>query len=333
MVKKYWLASLGLCLVSTVFGFDKFSPSTPKVVVLIAFDESDTSDRILAPNDGNFWYKLKQACAEHGYLLTTRRYQYKNPYALVAFNAPAQGVKNHAAHKKILYTWEPATVLARNFDTRVHSEYDMVMTWHDGLVNGKKYRKFNYALQFGMPETLPAFADKKLCAFFGANKSSSNPQELYSKRFESLMFFDKHAPQDFDFYGPGWPSQRFTTYRGYVTDKLGQLGRYRFGLAYENMKAPGYITEKIFDTFSAGSVPVYYGAPNIANYIPSNCFIDRRLFSNDAALYQFLKDMTEEQYEQYITNIRAFLTSEQAQKFSCEDYIKTFIEALDSSGS
>lgn len=328
MLKQYLLAGLIFCKIGTVFCFDQSSQTTPKVVVLIAFDESDTSDRILAPNDGNFWYKLKKACAEHGYLLTTRRYQYKNPYALVAFNAPAQGVSNYPAHKKILYTWEPATILERNFDPNVYAEYDIVMTWHDGLVDGKKFRKFNYALQFGMPEKLSSFTAKKLCAFFGANKSSSNQHELYSQRFESLMFFEKYAPQDFDFYGPGWPSQMFMTYRGYATDKLGQLGLYRFGLAYENMKANGYITEKIFDTFSAGSVPVYYGAPNIASYIPSNCFIDRRLFTNDAALYQFLKNMTEEQYEQYIVNIRAFLASQQAQNFSCERYIETFIEAL-----
>lgn len=113
-----------------------------------------------------------------------------------------------------------------------------------------------------------------------------------------------------------------------MIDKLGYMGHYRFGLAYENMKAPGYIIEKIFDTFSAGCVPVYLGAPNIASYIPSNCFIDRRLFANDAALYQFLKNMFEEQYEHYRDNIRAFLDSEQAQKFSCEHYIKTIIEAL-----
>lgn len=299
-------------------------------VVLIAFDEADTSDQIFRGGESNFWFKLRKACAEHGFLLTTKRSSVQNPYAVVAFNAPTQGVKRYSARKKILYTWEPATVLARNFDLRIHSEYDIVMTWHDGLINGKNYRKFNYALQFGMPDRLPSFSAKKLCAFFGANKSSSNVHELYSKRLASLMFFEHNAPQDFDLYGPGWQSMRLKTYKGYVADKLAYLKNYRFALAYENMQQePGYITEKIFDTFSAGCVPVYYGAPNIIDYIPGNCFIDRRLFANDGELYRHLKSITEEQYEAYLANIRAFLRSKQAEKFSCEQFIKTFIEVLE----
>lgn len=299
-------------------------------VVLIAFDESDTSDQLFRGGESNFWFKLRKACAEHGFLLTTKRYSVQDPYAVVAFNAPVQGVKRYNARKKILYTWEPATVLARNFDPKIHSEYDIVMTWHDGLVNGKNYRKFNYALQFGMPDKLPAFSEKKLCTFFGANKSSANMHELYSKRLASLMFFEKNAPQDFDLYGPGWQRMGLKTYKGYVADKLAYLKNYRFALAYENMQQEsGYITEKIFDTFSAGCVPVYYGAPNITDYIPSNCFIDRRLFTNDAELYLYLKNMSEEQYEAYLANIRAFLRSKQAEKFSCDQFVKTFIAVLE----
>ena len=40
----------------------------------------------------------------------------------------------------------------------------------------------------------------------------------------------------------------------------------------------GYITEKIFDSFAAWCVPVYWGASNVTDYIPEGCFIDRRKF-------------------------------------------------------
>ena len=41
---------------------------------------------------------------------------------------------------------------------------------------------------------------------------------------------------------------------------------------------PGYMTEKIWDSFKAKTVPVYWGASNIEEYVPKNCFIDYRDF-------------------------------------------------------
>lgn len=46
---------------------------------------------------------------------------------------------------------------------------------------------------------------------------------------------------------------------GPVADKRAFQARYKFSLAFENIAARGYCTEKIFDAFRAGSVPVYYG--------------------------------------------------------------------------
>ena len=39
-----------------------------------------------------------------------------------------------------------------------------------------------------------------------------------------------------------------------------------------------WITEKIFDCFYAGTIPVYLGAPDVARWLPPECFIDMRRF-------------------------------------------------------
>lgn len=302
-----------------------------KTVILIPFDETDTTDQIFVGGATNFWYQLKQVCASYGYQLTTNRTITADLLAVVAFNAPKQSVNKYGAVKKILYTWEPHTVAPENFDPAVHKLFDLVMTWNDALIDGKKYQKFNYALQFGMPAHIPPFAQRNLCTFLGANKHSSNSNELYTKRLETVLFFEKNAPQEFDFYGPGWPSNTFKTYGGYVQDKIGTLMAYKFSIAYENMaNVPGYITEKIFDSFSAGCVPVYWGASNIDHYIPKNCYIARQDFASEQALYTFLKTMPEHIYNGYIRNIRAFLASTYAVPFSREQFLKTFIIALHS---
>ena len=47
------------------------------------------------------------------------------------------------------------------------------------------------------------------------------------------------------------------------------------------------VSEKIFDCFAAGNVPIYWGASNVTDYIPEDCFIDMRSFSSFEELYQF----------------------------------------------
>ncbi|RWL45876.1 MAG: alpha-1,3-fucosyltransferase [Mesorhizobium sp.] len=75
--------------------------------------------------------------------------------------------------------------------------------------------------------------------------------------------------------------------------KLETIGRYRFCLALENSIAPDYVTEKMFDPLEAGTVPVYLGAPNAADFAPDNSFIDAASFSTPAELAAYLRHLIE----------------------------------------
>ncbi|KAL2100273.1 hypothetical protein ACEWY4_004667 [Coilia grayii] len=48
------------------------------------------------------------------------------------------------------------------------------------------------------------------------------------------------------------------------------LARYKFILAFENAICDDYITEKLWRPLKLGVVPVYYGAPNVRHWLPSN---------------------------------------------------------------
>ena len=50
--------------------------------------------------------------------------------------------------------------------------------------------------------------------------------------------------------------------------KILQLMDYRVYLAFENSRERGYVTEKILDGYKAGTVPVYFGAPDVDLYVP-----------------------------------------------------------------
>ena len=106
-----------------------------------------------------------------------------------------------------------------------------------------------------------------------------------------------------DAYGKSLQNRMLKQDTGRAT-KLLTLARYRFTLAFENAVDPGYVTEKFFDPLVAGSVPVYLGAPDIADFAPGeHCYIDASRFAgptalaahltrlaNDAAAYQQLLD-------------------------------------------
>lgn len=49
--------------------------------------------------------------------------------------------------------------------------------------------------------------------------------------------------------------------------------------------AQDYVTEKVYDAFVAGCVPIYWGAPNIHDFIPhNNSIIDYRQHGSPSAL-------------------------------------------------
>ena len=120
----------------------------------------------------------------------------------------------------------------------------------------------------------------------------------------------------------------FPSWKGSVLNKQEILLCSRFSIVYENIQGlEGYITEKIFDAFVAGNVPIYWGAPDIKDYVPKECFIDRRDFTSHDQLYKFIKNMKENEFLEYKKNIKDFLQNK-AEIFSCEKFASTIVSKI-----
>ncbi len=50
--------------------------------------------------------------------------------------------------------------------------------------------------------------------------------------------------------------------------------RYRFTISFENEREPLYITSKIFTPLTVGSIPIYWGAPEITELFNPRCFVN-----------------------------------------------------------
>lgn len=277
-------------------------------------------------------YQLREDAAKAGYEVrqTTTLNSLTDFELLIVFDVTSvdqfKELAKYPKEKLVLFLWEPPSVLSQNYNPVNHHYFSRVYTWNDDIVDNKKYFKFYYPpLQPMITESMD-FDSKKLCVLISCNKQSGHPNELYSERKKLIEFFERNHSQDFDLYGNAWPSL-YTTYKGRVERKVDCLKKYKFACAYENIKGiPGYVTEKIFDCFHAGTVPIYLGASNIEMYIPKKCFVARDDFESDEALYTFLKNMTKEQHNAYVANIQKFLQSGRAQLYSKENFIKIMLD-------
>lgn len=233
---------------------------------------------------------------------------------------------------------------------------DKIFTYQDEYIDNEKIFKLNYSFVF--PKNITEninFYNKKLALMIAGNKNIKNKNELYSKRREIVRWFENNHPCDFDLYGINWdmvtfrsdnfvgkilnkiiPLRKFfhnkySSYKGTVIDKKHVMQDYKFCICYENAKEiHGWITEKIFDCFFAGVIPVYWGAPNIEKYIPKNCFIDMREYENYQELYEYLSSMTMNEYMIYIDNINHFFQSiDEKYEFSIDYYIDTIYKHID----
>lgn len=240
-------------------------------------------------------------------------------------------LKRLPSKRVILFAYEPPSVRPFLYSPLVHSLFNKVFTWNDDLVrkNPKKFLKYYYPDSKQMIPQLVPFAHKKLLTQISGNKYSDHPDELYSERRNAILYFEQKKGSDFEFYGTGWQKKGYKNYRGAPANKLEVLKKYRFAICYENIKnINGYVTEKIFDCFAAGCVPVYWGASNITQFISKKCFIAREDFASFDDLVTFLKNMKEPEYNSYLTNIRAFLQTPQAKKFTKKELVERIIKCL-----
>ena len=273
-----------------------------------------------------------------------------------------QCLKNKKQNLYLLISESPV-IKPDNLDKNNHNYFKKIFSWADDIIDNpstnsgqvKKYFKVNYGNKIpGNPDF--NIKDKtNLCVAISSNKFKKDKNELYSERIKAIRWFEKNHPENFDLYGKGWDRYNFEgkilgfniarlnrlkfltkllrphypSYKGPVKSKKETFSKYKFSICYENSGGfNGYITEKIFDSLFAGCVPIYLGSPNIEKHIPSNAFIDKRNFKTYEELYNHIKNMPDQEYINYLENIKNFLESDRAYPFSAECFANILIKEI-----
>ena len=248
--------------------------------------------------------------------------------------------------KTILFIQEPHTICPENWNKKLHKEIDFIFTWDRKQVDNKKYFPLDLPAYKDICKIQPKnFKDRKLLLDITSNKRLRSKDAISDFRYKTICYFSDNHSESFDLYGFGWNqnitkvllrrfrptglySKLLKSYKGQVKNKKETCENYKFLICYENTIFDSYISNKIFDAFNSKIVPIYMGCDNIEDFIPSNCFINRKDFSNDKELYNFINSMNENTWLSYLDAALDFYQSSKSDKFSEVHFSSEIIKKL-----
>ena len=169
------------------------------------------------------------------------------------------------------YAWilESAAILpqitdfARNLPgrDRMLETFDTIFTHNQALIDIDS-DKFKWVPAQGTWIKDPKVYDKtKMISMIASNKNMCQGHR------DRLEWVDRlKDAEGIDFFGRGFDTEIDTKEEG--------LCDYMFSVAIENASYETYFTEKLLDCFATGTIPVYYGAPNIGDHFNKDGIID-----------------------------------------------------------
>jgi hypothetical protein len=118
---------------------------------------------------------------------------------------------------------------------------------------------------------------------------------------------------------------RYKNNVGPVNNKTEFLSSYKFSIAMENTEGDGYVSEKIFDAFLSGTIPIYYGDYMIDEYFNPEAFILIRGEKDMKQKIEYIKeiDNNDELYKKILSQ-KLFLNKDYIKNKTKEEFIDFF---------
>ncbi|MEY4379388.1 MAG: hypothetical protein RLZ85_1269 [Verrucomicrobiota bacterium] len=308
-------------------------------------------------NNGEFFLpygQLREGFLAEGIELNTPDVNVGRP---VSFEFHINAQRRTPEGRAYVYLYENPLIRPLNRDMRILAGYDRWFGWDEYLAADPRFVRVSYPNAF--PSGVPAGPEARplFCVLVASNKAlmTVDERDQYAERVRIIDWYERNAPGDFHLYGKGWevrapragrwgrllgkaakfmakfgpPRSPYATWHGMVDDKIGLLGMSRFCLAHENCRdLPGYVTEKLFDCFRAGCVPVYVGPKEIRELVPAECFIDGRDFPDPAALHAYLRSVDDERYLRYQRAAQDYFASGKADRFGRPHFVESIVKGV-----
>jgi glycosyltransferase involved in cell wall biosynthesis len=230
-----------------------------------------------------------------------------------------EAIPHHVLQRKdirrIAYTLESPNIRhqAQWDSVWLRNHFDHILTYWTPLLKDPSFATFyphnTHHMDFNNPLDMQYLGEspntKSMCMVL-ERRDLRGTYSIHGQQLECLDYLREEVVQALaiDVYGRGWetykdhPSIKPRRTEGRMVDNLKTVDiikQYTFNVIIENCTADGYVSEKIYDTFIAGAIPVYYGNNNVHVDIPKDMYIDLRQFQTSKDLRTYIDAMTNDQ--------------------------------------
>lgn len=182
----------------------------------------------------------------------------------------------HGKHDRLLrWTWR---------------RFFRVFTFHDALLQSLPNAVF---LPYGVT-MVPDWCDLSVekthsCSLIASAKRDLEGHQLRHK----VIDWVRDTGADVDIMGRGYTP---------FEHKSDGLAPYRFSIVIENVRERNYFSEKLIDAILCSTVPIYWGCPNISDFLDTKSMI---LCESEADIRQAVQSLTPEDFEKRLPHLRA----------------------------
>jgi len=168
--------------------------------------------------------------------------------------------------RAIFHAWMfPEDIWEKNIERLIHS-YDTI------FVSDRRWCKYSPNIKFAFAgSNAPWVKEHKIHAKSKMTSMIASPKIITFGHKLRHAIASKHSDK-IDVYGGANGSKRFGA--GVWPDKSEAMNDYMFSVTIENDSYETYFTEKITDCFATGTIPIYWGAPDIGNYFNKEGIIE-----------------------------------------------------------
>ena len=196
---------------------------------------------------------------------------------------------------KVAWLIEPYDLIPYMYDQikTIEDKFDFVLTYEETLLkHNPDIYKFHPCDCSGIEFHSHKLHEKtKLVSMIYSEKTwlfGHRLRHIIAKTLIPQMGYDK-----IDFFGRATPNPLELKSEG--------TNPYMFQIAIENAQRRFYFADKIYDCFVTGTVPIYWGAPNIGDFFDMRGILT---FNHPNELKEILESLSPEKYESMLDGVK-----------------------------
>jgi hypothetical protein len=207
--------------------------------------------------------------------------------------------------KKYAWLLESPAIINQDKILELENEFDNIFTFRNDLLKlSNKYKLLLHWCCWIKNQDKQIYSKTKSLSIIASGKRQTEGHIL---RHSIISLFGNKM----DIFGRGY---------NFIEDKLEGLKDYKFHIVVENIKEDYYFSEKLLDCFATGTIPIYWGCPSIGDFFNEKGIL---IFNNMDGLYNILKKINDEKYEELLPY--AIENFKILQKYKTpEDYLKNY---------